>query len=102
MPKETLDTLWEYCTMKKRAVPCPMAWNKLYGMLMVMHQKSFEKWEKPSPPLILASWHYSTPIQKQRRFKEHLHWADSKGLLNEVGAFLRSLPEEKWCHFGKL
>ncbi len=101
MPKETLDTLWDYCTMKKRVIPCPMAWKELYEMLKDKRQKTSGGWEPPLP-LILGAWHYSTPIEKQLRFKEHLHWADNKGQLNEVCAFLRSLPEEKWCHFGEL
>lgn len=100
MLKETMDTLWEYCTMNERAIPCPMVWNELYEMLKGKHQNASGKWEPPLP-LILGAWHHSMPIEKQLRFKEHLYWAEGKGQLDEVGAFLRSLPEEKWCHFGE-
>jgi hypothetical protein len=27
---------------------------------------------EPSPPLILAAWHVTMPIEKQLRFKEHI------------------------------
>lgn len=58
-------------------------------------------WE-PSLPLILAAWHVTMPIEKQLRFKEHIQWAKENGQIDEIGAYLRSLSEEKWYHFGGL
>ncbi|MCH7225107.1 hypothetical protein [Haloferula sp. A504] len=97
---ETPDSLWEVCTANKRLVPMPDPWNQLYGMLKNTRRKPSGGWEPPLP-LILAAWDESMPIQKQLRFKEHLKWAEGQGQLQEVGAFLRSLSEEQWCHFGE-
>lgn len=82
-------------------VPMPDSWNKLYGMLRSTRQKPSGGWEPPLP-LILAAWHNSMPIEKQLRFKEHILWAEAQNQLNEIGAFLRSLPEAQWCHFGEI
>jgi hypothetical protein len=98
---ETLESLWKYCTANNRLVPMPPEWNKLYGMLKNTRQKPSGGWEPPLP-LILAAWHHSMPIEKQLRFKEHLDWAEREGQLEEVSQFLRSLPENQWCHFGEI
>jgi hypothetical protein len=97
----TLDTLWELCTANNRLVPMPSQWNELYGMLKNTRQKPSGGWEPPLP-LILGAWHHSMPIEKQLRFKEHLEWAQEQGQLEEIGAFLRSLPETQWCHYGEI
>jgi hypothetical protein len=98
---ESFDSLWAYCTANNRLVPMPPNWNDLFRMLKNTRQKPSGGWV-PSLPLILAAWHHSMPIEKQLRFKEHLEWAKDQDQLAEVGAFLRSLKEEQWCHFGEL
>ena len=79
----------------------PQQWNHLFGMLKNKKQISAGGWE-PALPLILAAWHDSTPIEKQLRFKEHLEWAKRQEQLEEIGLFLRSIPETQWCHFGEV
>jgi hypothetical protein len=32
------------------------------------------------------------------RLREHIQWADEHGAIDEVDAYLRSLPEEQWFH----
>jgi hypothetical protein len=98
---ETLEALWAYCTAENRLVPMPPQWSDLYGMLEGTRQKPTGEWEPPLP-LILAAWHHSMPIAKQIRFKEHLNWAEKQDQVDQVGAFLRSLPEHQWCHFGEV
>ncbi|MEP2774426.1 MAG: hypothetical protein ABJQ29_15640 [Luteolibacter sp.] len=98
---EAFDSLWIQCTTNNRLVPIPEQWNKLYGMLKKTRQNPSGGWEPPLP-LILAAWHHSMPFEKQLRFKEHLQWAEKEGQLNEIGAFLRSLQEEEWCHLGEV
>lgn len=99
--EETSDALWAYCTAQKRLVPMPPQWNELFKMLRNTWQKASGGSEPPLP-LILAAWHHSMPIEKQLRFKEHLEWAEAQGQLDEIGTFLRSLPEDQWCHFGEI
>lgn len=98
---ETLEFLWSYCTAEKRLVPKPTWWSELYSKLRYTREKPSGGWEPP-PPLILAAWHHSMPIEKQLRFKVHLEWATQQGQLAEIAVFLRSLTEEQWCHFGDL
>jgi hypothetical protein len=96
-----LDTVWQFCTTNNRLVPMPQQWNELYSRLKNTRQKPSGGWEPPLP-LILGAWDYSTPIEKQLRFKEHLHWAQEQGQLEEIDGFLRSLTETQWCHFGEI
>jgi hypothetical protein len=94
------DALWAECTAQSRLVPMPQQWNKLYGLLKNTRRTPSGGWE-PSLPLILAAWAHATPIEKQLRFKEHVEWAQRHDQLAAIGAFLRSLPESQWCHFGE-
>jgi hypothetical protein len=96
---ETFDSLWAYCVENKRLVPAPPEWADLHGMLANRQQKLSGGWG-PSVPLILAAWHCTMPIEKHLRFKEHIQWAADHNQLEEVGAFLRSLHEDRWVHFG--
>jgi hypothetical protein len=79
----------------------PAQWSKLYGMLKNTRQKPSGGWEPPLP-LILGAWDHSLPVEKQLRFKEHLHWAEAQGQLQEISTFLRALPENEWFHLGKI
>jgi hypothetical protein len=36
------------------------------------------------------------------RLREHLEYAAAKGVLSEVDAFLRKLPENEWRHLGEI
>jgi hypothetical protein len=46
--------------------------------------------------LILSGWAFSTDREKRERFSEHLRFARSKGKLDEVDRFVRSLKEDEW------
>ena len=98
---ESLQSLFEYCNANNRLVPMPPEWSQLHSMLKDQRRNP-EGGLVPPAPLILAAWHCTMPLEKQLRFKEHLEWASAKGQLEEVGAFLRSLPENQWCHFGEV
>jgi hypothetical protein len=98
---DSLDALWEFCTANNRLVPKPPQWTQLYGILKNTHQNLSGGWEPPLP-LVLAAWHHSKPLEKQLRFKEQLRWAVAQNQLPEMNAFLRSLPETHWCHFGEV
>ena len=95
------DALWSDCTEHNRLVPMPQQWSQLYELLKNTRQKPSGGWEPPLPP-ILAAWHHTMPIEKQLRFKAHLEWAQQHDQLDQIGAFLRALPEDQWCHFGEV
>jgi len=101
MSAETLETLWEYCISNDRMCPKPQRWNELYGMLKNTKQNPDGGWT-PSLPLILAAWHDTMPIEKQLRFKEHIQWAFDNNQIEEIGKYLRTLPEDDWVHFGEI
>lgn len=98
---ETMEELWAYCTSNRRLVPLPPEWAKLHGMLKGARQLPSGGWE-PAAPLILAAWEFTMPIEKQLRFQEHIEWARDHCQLDEIGRFLRALPESKWVHFGEV
>ena len=95
------DALWAECTAHKRLVPMPQQWSQLYDLLKNTRRGNSGGWEPPLP-LILAAWHYSMPIEKQLRFKEHLEWARQHDQLAQIAEFLRGLSEDQWCHFGEV
>ncbi len=95
----SLDLIWHYCTSNKRVIP--KNWEKFYQMLSNKRQLPSGAWE-PSLPLILAAWHETSPLDKQLRFREHVEWAYQQGQMVEIDAYLRSLSEEDWYHFGEL
>jgi len=70
-------------------------------MLPNRRQKPSGGWQ-PSVPLILAAWDETMPIEKHLRFKEHIQWAADHGQMQQIGAYLRSLPEHAWYHFGEI
>ena len=94
---ETFDTLWAYCSANNRAIP--RDWMGLYKMLADKKQTPLAE---PAVPLILAAWYVTPPFFKQLRFREHIQWAADHDQLDEIGAYLRALPEEGWYHFGEL
>lgn len=98
---EPFESLWAFCKENKRLVPMPQEWAKLHSMLSNRRQLPSGGWEPPAP-LILAASHCTMPIEKQLRFELHVRWACDQNQLDEVGAFLRALPEEKWVHFGEI
>jgi hypothetical protein len=96
---ETFDTLWSYCTSNNRAIP--RDWNKFWQMLSNKKQKTGGGWEPPLP-LILAAWYETSPLEKHLRFREHIQWVEKQNQLDEIGKYLKSLPENEWFHFGEL
>jgi hypothetical protein len=77
----------------------PQQWAKLYDMLPG-RQRVGAGWE-PALPLILGAWHGTPAFFKILRLQEHLEWANRHGVLPEVAAFLGSLEESDWLHFGE-
>ena len=93
----TIEEVFAEAQIKDRVCPLPMKWDQLYKMLLRKHHKGTGM--KPSPPLILAGWVYTTGLCKTLRLREHIEWADANGCLTEVYSFLHNLPEEDWYHY---
>ena len=82
-----------------RVCPQPSQWQQLYEMLPSTTRRG-GGWE-PALPLILAAWWEVPDSTKSTRLREHLEWAQSRGVLDGIYAFLQSLPEEQWHHQGE-
>ena len=72
----------------------PMKWNDLFNMLKGKEQLNL--------PLILNGWEMSSPLEKHMRFEYHIKSAEHSNQLDEVGKYLRSLPESDWAHYGEI
>jgi hypothetical protein len=90
--------LMEYCKQDNRVCPVPDAWVKLWQLLPNKVQKGAGY--KPSAPLILSGWWYSSDQDKFERLQEHISWADTHGVIDQVDIHLRSLDDLGWYHIG--
>jgi hypothetical protein len=79
--------------------PQPQQWALLYEMLPNRTRRG-GGWT-PALPLILAAWWETSDLAKWNRLREHLEWAQTQGVLDEVYAFLLNLPEDQWHHQGE-
>lgn len=95
---ETAESLILFCKENGRICPQPQLWNKLWDMLPAKQRVGLG-WE-PALPLILAAWWETPALSKQLRLVEHIKWAETKGCLEQIGTFLRNLPEKDWFHLG--
>lgn len=78
-----------------RVCPKPVLWQQLYEMLPDRRRS------EPTPPLLGAAWDGTPCIPKRICFREHIEWAASRGCLQQVFAFMKSLPESDWHHMGE-
>ena len=90
------EQLIDYCREGGRVCPMPSQWNRLWELLPE-RRRSGVGWQPPLP-LILAAWEHSSDLQKMLRLAEHIEWAETRGALDQVSDFLRTLPEEEWHH----
>jgi hypothetical protein len=93
---ERLQSLVDFCKSNGRVCPQPVKWNELWQMLPD-RKRAGTGWQPPVP-LILAAWSETSTEAKQQRLKEHLVYAEQRGILGEVERFLRNLPEDNWFH----
>jgi len=93
---EQLQALLTFCRSNGRVCPQPLRWKELWEMLPDKKRNGLG-W-CPSLPLILAAWWEASLTEKRNRLEEHLIYAEDKGILENVGAFLRGLPEDQWFH----
>ena len=82
------QALVNYCQEGGRFCPQPVYWDRLWKMLP----------DHPPTPLILAAWWHTVGIEKMIRLRDHIQWADERGSIDVVDAYLRGLPEDKWYH----
>jgi hypothetical protein len=93
----TLEEAIKEASKNNRVCPMPMRWTQLYELLPSRKRKG-AGWE-PAPPLILAAWHEAPSLFEVLRLKEHLEWAASHEVIDQVYSFMASLTEGEWYHY---
>jgi hypothetical protein len=74
----------------------PKSWNTLFEMLP-NRKRTALGWE-PALPLILEAWDHTPAPLKTLRLAEHIEWAAAHGAIEQVGNFLRTLPQAEWLY----
>ena len=90
----TLSEAMTEARRNNRVCPQPAAWQRLYEMLPGKQQDG-RNWQPP-PPLTGTAWKATRSLAKRMCLRDHLEWADRKGCLDDVYAFLKDLPEGDW------
>ncbi|HKB53356.1 MAG TPA: hypothetical protein VKD22_05095 [Ramlibacter sp.] len=90
----TLQDAMVEARRNNRVCPKPARWTELYELLPNRTAT------QPTPPLLGAAWNATPSLSKRMCLREHLAWAEAKGALPTVLAFLKQLPEQEWLHMG--
>ena len=98
MPSVTLRDTLALCCESGRVCPQPAQWSELYELLPGRRSDGYGA--IPAAPLVAAAWAETGDMHKVERLREHLEWAERHGALDAVHAYLASLDEAGWHHFG--
>jgi len=83
----TLNEILKEAQKNNRICPQPYYWNELHSFIP---NNVFSKAGQfaPEPPLILSSWWDTPPLEKPKRFIEHLEWAEAMKKISVLLIFL--------------
>jgi hypothetical protein len=90
----TVDEVMVEARKNNRVCPKPDRWRQLFAIL------PDKLANKPMAPPIGASWPSTPSLSKRMCMREHIEWAAAHGVIDEVFAFLKQLPEGDWHHMG--
>lgn len=90
----SLDDVLLEARRNNRVCPLPAIWKQVWDYLPNKVTTLSEV------PATAAEWARLPPLQKRSRLREHLEWAASQGVLQQVYDALRKLPEDRWHHMG--
>jgi hypothetical protein len=94
MSHDQLNELLKFVQDEGRICPQPGKWHELWEMLPDK-QRVGSGWQPPLP-LILAAWDHATGIEKMLRLRQHIEYAEEKGVLTQIDRYLRDLPVSEW------
>ena len=94
-PVLTVEDVLLEARRNNRVCPKPLIWQRLYDWLPNKAQ------HLSRGPATRADWDQLPPLQKRSRLREHIEWAAAQGVLAQVHAALKALPEERWLHMGE-
>lgn len=98
-PQLTLDAAMLLARRNNRVCPRPERWTALTALLPV--RKTARGSQQPPAPATGAAWAITPPLTKRVCFREQIEWAESLGALEQVVAFMQSIPEDEWLHMGE-
>jgi hypothetical protein len=90
----TLSEALTEARRNNRVCPQPAAWQRLYEMLP--GKKQVGRGWQPAPPMTGTAWKETRSLAKRMCLRDHIEWADKKGCLDQVHAYLKSLPDSDW------
>jgi hypothetical protein len=90
----SLDDVLLEVRRNNRVCPLPAIWKQVWDYLPNKGTTLSEV------PATAAEWARLPPLQKRSRLREHLEFAASQGVLQQVYDALRKLPEDRWHHMG--
>ena len=98
---ETLESLWSYCKENNRLCLNQIRWHEFFCMLKNVKQNPNGSWSPYLPPTS-SEWNQIEATQKSHIFGMQLNWAADNHQLEDVGKYLRSLPEIEWVHYWEI
>jgi hypothetical protein len=95
----TLEAAMLVARRNNRVCPRPERWLELYALLP--ERKTLRGSQSPPAPPTGPVWGVTAPLTKRLFFREHIEWAEAMGVLENVMAFMQTMPEQDWLHMGE-
>jgi hypothetical protein len=86
--------------LNSRICPIPEVWQKIYDMLPDKIVGEYVNHPVAMPEFKSDSCRTSLFLCLRLDFREHLDWASTHGVIEEVYHIIHNLPEEQWLHHG--
>ncbi len=89
----TMDEVMFEARRNNRVCPLPSHWQRLHELLQRAGPDA-------PPPVSLQEWRATSSLNKRLWLRNQVQWAWENRCLEQLFAFLRELPEDKWHHMG--
>jgi hypothetical protein len=98
-PLFTLEAAMLVARRNNRVCPRPEHWQELHGLLPA--RTTTRGVQTPPVPPTGPAWSKTAPLTKRLLFREHIEWAEAQGALENLMAFMQTMPETDWLHMGE-
>ncbi|NML46415.1 hypothetical protein HHL11_21900 [Ramlibacter sp. G-1-2-2] len=98
-PLFTLDAAMLVARKNNRVCPRQERWQEMHALLPA--RKTVRGEQPPPTPPVGPAWAITAPLTKRLLFREHVEWAESQGVLENVMRFMQQMPETDWLHMGE-
>lgn len=83
-----------------RICPIPEVWQKIYNMLPDKIVGEYVNHPVPMPEFHSNDCRTSLFLCLRLDFRDHLYWASTHGVIEEIYQIIHNLPEDQWLHHG--